>query len=161
MNKSRLLFIPATLFLLSACENPYKPTMRPDYTIHVVSTAKGDVAIPPKCPSWSSEATNPFDEQPLPQFGCATARNLAMSVERPSDLVRGRDLGPARGAEIVGGIRRYDNSQPRGLIDPSTNADSAVAASTSSAPASSLSGDVTGGASAASSSSSSSTSAGP
>lgn len=154
MKKSSILILGITVFMVAGCEDPYQPTLRPDYTIHVVATPHGDVALPPACPSWATEKTDPYDNQPVPQFGCATARNLAMSVERPSDLVHGRELGPERGVHAVGDIRRYDNDQTRGLIDPNTNADSAVAATTSSAPASALSGDITGGASATSSSSS-------
>lgn len=163
MKKLSLLIFGFGILALAGCEDPYQPTLRPDYTIHVVSTPKGDVALPPECPSWATETTDPYDNQPFPQFGCANARNLALSVEQPSDLVRGRDLGPQRSVTAVGAIRRYDNNQTRGLIDTSTNADSAIAATTSAAPASALTGDITGGAAATSSSSasSSSTSSGP
>lgn len=156
MKKTSLLVVMSGVAFLAGCADPYQPTMRPDYTIHVVSTPNGDKAIPPACPSYATQISDPYDNQPMPQFGCAYMRNLAMSVEQPSDLVHGRDLGPARGVAAVGAVRRYDNNQTRGLIDPNTNADSAVAATTSSAPASALSGDITGGASATSSSSSSS-----
>lgn len=160
MKQTNLMFALLPV-LLAACD-PYPGTLRPDYTIHVVSTPKGDVAVPPECPSWNTEVSDPYDNQPWPQFGCAQARNLALSIERPSDLVQGRDLGPERGVHAVGSIRRYDASQTRGLIDPNTNADSAAAATTSSTAASALSGDITnGGGSSSSSGSSSSTSTGP
>ena len=97
--------------------------------------------------------TDPYDNQLTPQFGCSNARNLALSVERPDDLVHGRELGPQRAATAVGSIRRYDNDQTRGLIDPNTNADSSLAATTSSAPASAMSGDVTASSAASGSSS--------
>ena len=132
------------VFALTACD-PYTPTMKPDYTIKVVSTPKGSVAIPPTCLSYAAEIQNPYDNQPQPQFGCATARNLAMAVERPDDLVRGRDLGPQRGVTAVGAIRRYDNNQTRGLISPSSSPDSAVDVTTATTPNSSMSGDVTAG----------------
>jgi hypothetical protein len=157
MTRLSLISLSLGLLALGACADPYAPTPRPDYTIRVISTPKGDAALPPACPSWSTATTDPYDNQLLPQFGCANARNLALAVDRPSDLVRGRDLGPQRGVTAVGSIRRYDNDQARGLIDPNTSADSSVAATTSSAPASAMSGDVTGGAPSTSSSSSSST----
>jgi hypothetical protein len=153
MNGKTFLLL-ATVPLLAACEGLYPPTPHPDYTIHVVSTPQGDKAIPPECPSWAAATTNPYDNQMIPQLGCATARNLAQMVERPDDLVDARPLGPERGVTAVGAVRRYDNNQTRGLIDPNTNADSAVAATTSTAPASSMSGDITGNSSAAASPSS-------
>ncbi len=134
----------ATLVLVTACVDPYAPTMRPDYTIRVVDTPHGAVALPPPCPSYANETTDPYDNKPLPQFGCSVARNLAMSVENPEDLVKGRELGPQRGVIAVGAIRRYDNNQTRGLIDPDSSADSSVATTTSSASASAISGDATG-----------------
>ena len=74
------------------------------------------------------------------------ARNLALQVERPADLVEGRELGPQRGVTAVGAIRRYDNNQTRGLIDPENGADSVAAATTAVTAQSTLTGDVTGAA---------------
>jgi len=142
------------LLALTACTDPYPPTPRPDYTIHVVSLPAGRVAIPPTCLKWSEATTDPYDNQPLPQLGCATARNLALMVERPDDLVHGRELGPERGVHAVGTIRRYDNDQTRGLIDPQSGTDSVAASTTSFQAAPNLPGDITGAAAAASSSSS-------
>jgi hypothetical protein len=148
------------LCVLSACCDPYQPTFRPNYVIKVVPTAQGEVAVPPPCPSWSSEISDPFDEQPLPQYGCANARNLASMVERPEDLVQGRALGETRGVTQVGAIRRYDNNQPRGLITPDAEV-SQVAATTATTAASSMTGDVTGSSSSSSSSSAATTAAAP
>ncbi|MGE3622714.1 MAG: CpaD family pilus assembly lipoprotein [Bdellovibrionales bacterium] len=74
------------------------------------------MALPPACPRWSDNNVHFFDNQPLPQFGCADARNLAMMVEKPEDLLRGRDMGPASGVLTSGSIMRYNNNQTRGLI---------------------------------------------
>lgn len=131
--------------MLSACETPYPPTMRPDYTIRVTPSAQGGTAIPPTCPSWSAERANPYDNQPLPQYGCTDARNLAAMVETPNDLVRPRELGPMRGVAAVGAMRRYDNNQQRGLIVPGAESNQ-VAITTASTSASQLSGDITAGA---------------
>jgi len=148
MKKEFVILSGLAVLALTACDDPYQRTLRPDYIIHVVSTPKGDVAVPPTCPSWTTALPDPFENQLYPQFGCANARNLALAVEQPDDLVRGRPLGPERGVNAVGEIRRYDNNQTRGLIDPNTNPDSSAASTTSSAAASSLTGDITGGASA-------------
>lgn len=129
----------ALLMMATACAD-ISPTMRPDYAIRVVPTAQGGVALAPACPSYAAETANPFDNQPMPQFGCADARNLAAMVERPNDLVQPQDIGPMRGVAAVGAERRYDNNQTRGLIW--TGADTNVVAATSSpAPASQMSGD--------------------
>src|SRR5689334_4381009 len=87
---------------LTACTDPYPATPHPAYRIQVVSTPKGSVAVPPTCPGWSDALKDPYDNQPDPQFGCATARNLAMMVEQPKDLLHGRELGPQRGVLAVG-----------------------------------------------------------
>ena len=143
MKKSTLSGIFIVL-ALAACDL-YPPTPHPDYTIHVVSTPQGDVAVPPTCASYVTAVQDPFDNQPQPQFGCATARNLALSVERPSDLVQGRELGPERGVNAVGSIRRYDNNQTRGLIDPESSTDSIVSITTAPVSNSPMTGDITGG----------------
>jgi type IV pilus biogenesis protein CpaD/CtpE len=144
MTSFRPLFFAVGLLTLAACENPYASTLRPDYTIRVTPTAAGNVATAPTCPSWNDESVNPFDNQPLPQFGCATARNLADMIENPKDIVEGREMGKERGVTAVGAVRRYDNNQTRGLIMPSADS-SKSAATTSPSSSSSIVGDVTGG----------------
>lgn len=129
----------AALLFVAACAD-IDPTLRPDYAIRVVPTAQGGVAFPPACPSYAAETANPFDNQPMPQYGCADARNLAAMVERPNDLVQPQDIGPMRGVAAVGAERRYDNNQTRGLIWTGTDPN-VVATTTSPAPASSMSGD--------------------
>ena len=130
---------------LTGCGDPYDPTVRPDYTIRVVPTAQGYKAVEPACVDWAN-AADPFDNQSIPQFGCASQRNLAAMIENPKDLVEGRTLSNARGVTQVGAIRRYDNNQTRGLITPDSES-SQIAVSTSAGASSTLTGDVTGGAS--------------
>jgi Pilus biogenesis CpaD protein (pilus_cpaD) len=159
------LLISASLLALAACD-PYPPTMTPDYSIRVMPSQNGMVAIPPNCPSWSADTKDNYDNQPDPQFGCATARNLALTVERPEDLVQPKPMGDTRGVVMVGAIRRYDNNQTRGLIYTSDTDDATMDATTAPTGSSQLTGDVTGsggGSSGGSSSSAAggSTSAGP
>ena len=144
MNPSRILAVLPCFLALTACEVAYPPTLRPNNTILVVPSANGAVAIPPTCAEWDKESVNPYDNQPLPQLGCATARNLADMVERPEDLIEGRALAKTRGVTMVGAVRRYDNNQTRGLISPSAEV-SQAAATTAPTAASNLTGDVTGG----------------
>jgi len=145
-----------SLLLIAGCSDLYPATPHPDYSIKVMPTATGMAAIPPECASWATDTVNPYDNQTLPQFGCASARNLALMVENPEDLVHGRDMGTGRAVTTVGAVRRYDNNQTRGILDLGSSPDSSVAVTTSSAPSSSMSGDAaSGGGSAAASSSSS------
>jgi hypothetical protein len=134
-------FLIGGLFVLTACQI-YPPTPSADYTIRV--TQDGQTAIPPECPLYATATTDPYDNEPLPQFGCANARNLALMVDRPDDLVRGRELGPTRSVSVIGAMRRYDNNQTRGLIDPSSSPDTSVAITTAPTGSSAMSGDAAG-----------------
>ncbi len=65
------------------------------------------VATPPNCPDWRKPANQNFQNSPSSNFGCANAVNLALMVEDPADLLRGRPLGPGDAAGLVHGIQRY------------------------------------------------------
>ncbi len=129
----------AALVTTACVELP--PTPKPDYAVRVRTQNGKSTAIPPQCASWNTDITDPFDNQPLPQFGCATARNLALMIERPEDLVEGRPLGTPDSVTSLGAILRYRNNQSRGLIWTGTDPNS-VATTTASTPASSLTGEV-------------------
>ncbi|MFY9288657.1 MAG: CpaD family pilus assembly lipoprotein [Alphaproteobacteria bacterium] len=142
--KKTLALLSTTLLLVGCAV--YEPTVKPDYSIRVMPKPNGGMtAIAPTCASWSLANKNPYDNQPDPNFGCASARNLAMIVERPEDLIKGRDSGNSHGVMAVGAMRRYYNNQTRGLLDTDTAPDMSVAATTAPSAASSLTGDVTGG----------------
>lgn len=52
------------------------------------------VVLPPNCPDFSRPtASNPGNYTDS-NFGCSTQRNLGLMVADPSDLLRGRTLGP-------------------------------------------------------------------
>jgi hypothetical protein len=157
------IFLLFGLAAFIGCADPYPPTLKPDYTIRVVPSGTTMVAVPPSCPSWATETTDPYDNQPVPQFGCANARNLAMMAERPSDLVKGRDLDSESGVHAVGTVLRYNNDQTRSLIwtgtDPNQQSTTTMSTATSA-----ITGEVTsppGSSSASSAASSSSSAAAP
>ena len=127
--------ITLSLLGLAACDMP--STARPDYTIHVIPDPHGATAVPPDCVSWRGNEPNSFDNQSLPQFGCATARNLALMVDRPEDLLSGRDLGPADGAMAVNSLQNYHNNMTRELLDPALNSTSKAVTTAPSQPATS------------------------
>ena len=143
----KIVSVSMVCLLLTACDSLIAPTPTPDYTIRVMPGQKGMTAVAPTCPSWVSAQPDPYDNQPIPQFGCANARNLAFMVERPDDLIHGRDFGDSSGVIAVGAMRRYYGNQTRGLLDVSSSPDTSVAATTASTPSSSLTGDATSSAS--------------
>lgn len=120
------------------------PTPKPDYVIRVKTQNGKTVAIPPTCASWNTDVVDPFDNQPLPQFGCATARNLAMMVERPADLVgEPRPMGPPDSVTTLGATVRYRHNQTRGFVWPSGDP-SQIAITTAPVPNSALNGAISG-----------------
>jgi pilus assembly protein CpaD len=127
-----------SLLGIAACTTP-----TPDYTIRVIPASDGQTAqaIPPTCPRWSDNAANYEDGQPLPQFGCADARNLAIMVDNPEDLLQGREPGPASGVLAAGSIIRYNNNQTRGLLDTSQQSDTTAASTTAPVSNSSMTGE--------------------
>jgi type IV pilus biogenesis protein CpaD/CtpE len=97
--------------------------------------------VPTECPAWSYNDINLLDNKPLPQFGCATARNLALMVDRPQDLLEGRPSGNASGVLAAGSILRYNNNQTRGLVYIAPQSDNSVDATTAPSATSALSGE--------------------
>lgn len=127
----------------SACSMA-APTIKPDYTIRVQKGEKGATALPPECVAWTAAMPDPFDNQPMPQFGCATARNIAMMSDEPGDLVEGRTLGAERASQSIGAIRRYDDDKTLGLVWPSADSNALAVA-----PKADLTGDPTAAAASA------------
>jgi pilus assembly protein CpaD len=52
------------------------------------------VAKAPDCPDWSEDVGRDPNNMPWPNMGCATQRNLAMSLEDPNDLIEPRNETP-------------------------------------------------------------------
>ena len=65
------------------------------------------ILTPPHCPDWRKPTSADSDNLPHSNFRCADAVNLSRMVADPADLVRGRALAPADGAQTVLGIQRY------------------------------------------------------
>jgi pilus assembly protein CpaD len=55
------------------------------------------VAEPPDCPDWSENIGRDPQNMPWPNMGCATQRNLAVSLANPEDLIRPRGETPRPG----------------------------------------------------------------
>jgi pilus assembly protein CpaD len=72
------------------------------------------VAKAPDCPDWSENIARDPQNMPWPNMGCATQRNLAMSVADPNDLVQPRAETPrsSERRDVVWG--KYVNGQVTG-----------------------------------------------
>jgi len=115
------LLVLLSVLGLTACDGLFPPTATPGYTIKVMATPDGVVAEPPTCLGWTDYQANPFEGQPLPQFGCANARNLAIMVEQPNDLIEGRDSGPGVATTSATAMERYNTNQTTPLINPAAS----------------------------------------
>lgn len=105
----------AALSMLTACADP-----KPDHRIKLVNTydGRGVQAVPPECLSWAEHQPSTSENHPWPQYGCAMARNLAMQVERPEDLIEPKDLGSANATVTAAAQSRYQAGKTTPLIDP-------------------------------------------
>lgn len=74
----------------------------------MVSVFLGEyVVTAPDCPDMRKQTSADFTNTPASDFGCSTVTNLGLMVANPSDLVVGRDPGPADAERAVLGVQRY------------------------------------------------------
>jgi len=73
----------------------------------VAVVVKRLAALPPACPDWAPIGQYDPYNLPMKNLGCANATNLYLMVADPRDLVSGRLLGPADGAEAVRSVDNY------------------------------------------------------
>jgi len=64
-------------------------------------------AIVPDCVEWSSNATFNWSNRVHSNFGCATRRNVTLTVRDPGDLEKARDMTGFDGNRGVGVITNY------------------------------------------------------
>lgn len=64
-------------------------------------------AVVPDCGKWTSEATLDPQNANMPNFGCATQRNIGLMVANPRDLVEPDQLQPHDGALSNRMLDRY------------------------------------------------------
>ena len=90
-------------------------------TVSVILRRK--TVVLPACPDWTSTPNQSFTNRPQRNFGCATAVNLGMMVEVPTDLERGRGLGPKEGTIAAKSIDRYRKGKTKELIRDAGSSD--------------------------------------
>ena len=83
-------------------------------------------AVPPDCLSWTENELYSHENTPWPQYGCATARNLAAQVERPQDLASPNDLGEGDGVYASATIQNYRAGRSKPLIDAKSDSPTAA-----------------------------------
>ena len=64
------------------------------------------MAVAPECPP-ETGASNDFNNQTSPAFGCSLQRSLAAMIDNPNDLITPRGASPADGSRIARVIDQY------------------------------------------------------
>jgi pilus biogenesis lipoprotein CpaD len=77
----------------------------------------------PACPDWTSVPNQSFTNRPQRNFGCSSAVNLGMMIATPTDLERGRGLGPKEGTVSAKSIERYRKGRTKELIRDAGSSD--------------------------------------
>jgi type IV pilus biogenesis protein CpaD/CtpE len=118
-NISALCLITVAALALSGCADSPAYVYR-GHPIGVIKDPKTgkSIALAEPCPVWDQYVADGLDNNPPPQFGCSDSYNLAHTVERPADLVRGRVPGDAEASASVLGIERYREGKTKELINP-------------------------------------------
>jgi hypothetical protein len=66
------------------------------------------------CPAWVDFPSDRSSNADSPWLGCVSDANLRAMLEDPSDLQRGRPLGPADGERESLGVESYQADKPKG-----------------------------------------------
>ena len=112
----------ALLLAVGGCAQ-WENAPAPDYRIGLGPASDGKmVAVPAPCPDWRTHNLGSFQNDPWPQYGCASARNLAVMIDQPADLVAGRPLGHANAETTSAAMERYITGKTMPLMDPNAAA---------------------------------------
>jgi len=118
-----LLALSAALALAGCYANP---TDIPEWPVTVApATGSRDrlVAVPPDCgpaPATVPKLSGTTWHNPYLGLGCSQARNLAIHVDEPRDLLAGRALGPADATREGLAIQRYREGKEKELMRAGT-----------------------------------------
>ncbi|MGQ9367334.1 CpaD family pilus assembly lipoprotein [Azospirillum sp. ST 5-10] len=124
--------VAASALLPAACTStPLEPPHWPIAVTPARETPERLVAVPPDCgpvPTTLPDAEvrpGPWHDGGL-GLGCATARNLAVTVEQPRDLLGGRALAPGDAEREAAAVRRYRQGQEKALQRETTRGGAAA-----------------------------------
>lgn len=114
--KHRLWPLLASLVLMTGCESAlgpmswetgYRQVVAADGSLPGSEGHQRQLIVPNTCQTQPEQSGIVM----LPP-GCANDLNLQLMVERPSDLIRGREMGPALAAPVANAAReRLDNRE--------------------------------------------------
>jgi hypothetical protein len=71
---------------------------------------------------WANNEADRHTNDTSPGDACAQDQNLRATVEHPSDLTEGRDMGPANGSRQAVIVERYVTGKPVEATPPSSSA---------------------------------------
>ncbi len=119
---------PSLLLLIALGGCLSATTATPDYRVRIAQTPDGKaVALPPECLEWSEHGLGAaWGNDSAPPLGCAQARNLAAQIDRPEDLIEGKERGAADPVAASASIARYRAGKTVPLIDPNKTAPTAT-----------------------------------
>jgi pilus assembly protein CpaD len=83
----------------------------------VVMVVRAHIMALPQCPDWSADPRRGYNNQPLSNWGCATAVNFGIMLADPRDLIRGQGLSPADGERLARSIERYREDKTTPLVN--------------------------------------------
>lgn len=90
------------LFTLAACSD-YAPVKKQS----VINPVTREITPPAPCPDWSHPNPGNYDNSVHSNFGCATAKNLAIQLADPADAVRGHGEKTGDTEAGVRAVQRY------------------------------------------------------
>lgn len=88
----------------------------------VVVAFERHVASTRSCEPWNKDVADNYENDPLPNLGCATQHNIAAMVANPRDLETPRAMDRASAARRSDVLGKYERGQP--TPTPRTDADS-------------------------------------
>jgi len=122
----RAILSLAAALALAGCSYVQNPTDTPVWPVSVVPAAAQPgqvVAVPPECGSVPPTARR-MDatawHDPNLGLGCSTARNLALQVQEPRDLLSGRPLGTPDAERETLAMQRYRKGEEKDLMRAGT-----------------------------------------
>ncbi|PWC40665.1 CpaD family pilus assembly lipoprotein [Azospirillum sp. TSO22-1] len=129
----RTLIVLSSALALAGCSA--NPTERVDWPVTVAPAAGNPqrlVAVPPECgpvPATVPDLHGTSWHNPHLGLGCAQARNAALQVENPRDLLSGRPTGAPDAEREAAAVARYHKGEEKDLMRSGTTTSGAGAGS--------------------------------
>lgn len=129
----RALVILSSALALAGCSA--NPTERVEWPVTVAPAAGNPqrlVAVPPECgpvPATVDDLHGTAWHNPQLGLGCSQARNFALQVENPRDLLSGRPAGAPDAEREAAAVARYHKGEEKDLMRSGTTTLSAGAGS--------------------------------